>query len=455
MLNLNNVTIYRGANTLIENINLNVYEKNIIGLVGANGCGKSSLFAAIAGEIDIQAGHIDLKKSVRLVQLEQEVPALEMMAIDYTLSGNAELFKVLQDLTHAEECNDYDLMLQCHEKLDVMKGYDAKAKAAKILAGLGFNTQGMEKPVKTFSGGWRMRLNLAKCLFADSDLLLLDEPTNHLDLETVVWLGNFLKHYQGAVLMVSHDRDFLDSTVTHIAHVQHHKLKVYTGNYSNFEIQRAQQLALQHAKYKKQQAQIAHMIKFVDKFRYKATKAKQAQSRLQMIKKMELFEPIRESLPFNFQFMQPERLPSLMISLNKVDLGYDNNIVLNYVNFNISAGQRIGLLGLNGAGKSTLIKALVGELLPMKGSIERAARLQIGYFAQHQLDHMPMDATPLELLRELNPACAERDCINYLGSFAFNRDQSLTPLTRFSGGEKARVALALIVWQKTKFIVVR
>ncbi|OGT24539.1 MAG: ABC transporter ATP-binding protein [Gammaproteobacteria bacterium RIFCSPLOWO2_12_FULL_38_14] len=453
MLSLQDVTIARGANVLIEKINLSVFPKHIIGMVGDNGCGKTSLFSVILGLLETARGEILLSKNLKIVSLEQEVPALDMSALDYVISGNTVLFDTFQKLKSAEEKEDYDALMQCHTVLHEINGYGAESIASKILKGLGFSQEEMQKPVKTFSGGWRMRLNLAKCLFAPSELLLLDEPTNHLDMETILWLEAFLKNYSGAVLMISHDRDFLDDTVTHIAHIENKNLKLYSGNYSQFEILRAQYIALQNAQHKKQQSKIAHMKKFVDRFRASATKAKQAQSRLKAIEKMEIIAPLYESSPFQFHFLKPDRMPNPMITMRKVDLGYDNHVVLRRVDLGILAGQRIGLLGVNGAGKSTLIKSICGELTPMQGDIVRPPSLNIGYFAQHQVDYLPLELSSLELLKKLNNTKTEKELISYLASFGFSRDQSLAPLGQFSGGEKSRVALALIIWRRPNLLL--
>lgn len=453
MLKLQNVTIARGAKVLIEHINLALYEKMSVGLIGANGSGKSSLFAALRGELEIASGELDIKKNLAISSLAQEIPGLTCSALQFTITGDAALAAVWERLNRAEQEENYDEVMECHHQLAEMDGYSAEARAAKILVGLGFSQQQLNEPVSHFSGGWRMRLGLAQCLFAPSELLLLDEPTNHLDLEAIFWLEDFLTHYPGAILMVSHDRDFLDKTVTHIAHLDKQRLKLYTGNYSAFELLHAQQIALQNAQYRKQQLQIAHMMKFVERFRYKATKAKQAQSRLKAIEKMQLVEPIYAESPFHFTFLAPDRMPNPMFTLRKANLGYGEHIVLKNVNFTIRAGERIGLLGINGAGKSTLIKTICGELKPLSGIIEPASSLTIGYFAQQQVDYLPIDHTPLELLKDMRRTSTEKELVAYLGSFAFGREQALTPIKRFSGGEKARLALALIIWKKPNLLL--
>lgn len=453
MLILQNVTIARGANILIEKFSLSVFEKNVIGLIGANGCGKSTLFSVIKGTLEADSGKIEINKNLKVQFLEQETPGLEISAIQYTISSDAKLFEIFEKLALAEKNNDYDTVADCHCHLSEMNAYDSEAKAAKILIGLGFTQEQIYQPVKSFSGGWRMRLNLAKCLFAPSDLLMLDEPTNHLDMEAIIWLENFIKHYQGAVFIVSHDRDFLDQTVTHIAHIENQQLKLYTGNYSSFEIERSNAIQQQNAAYQKQQFKINHAMDFVNRFRAKAAKAKQAQSRLKMLERMELVQPVYEKTPFTFSFMQPERMPTPMITLNKVDLGYNDTPVLKYVNLNITAGQRLGLLGINGAGKSTLIKGLCNEIDPLSGAREIFPGTKIGYFAQHQVDHLPLEESPLNIFKDIAENTGERELLGYLGRFNFSRDQSLSPLKNFSGGEKARIALAIIIWQKPNLLL--
>jgi ATP-binding cassette subfamily F protein 3 len=453
MLTLQDIAISRGTKVLLESVNLAVFEKQIIGIIGSNGCGKTSLFAAVLGELELSQGEIKTTKRLRIASVAQEISASSISAIDYTISGDADLFKILHQLKQAEATQDYDTVMHCHAELHEMDGYSAEARAAKILHGLGFSQQEMQTPIAQFSGGWRMRLNLAKCLFVPSDLLLLDEPTNHLDMEAIIWLEGFLKNYTGAILMVSHDQDFLDNTVSHIAHIENKHLKLYSGNYSAFETQHAQDIAVQNAQYAKQQAQVAHMKKFVERFRAKASKAKQAQSRLRAIEKMELVEPIYQRSPFHFHFKQPKNMPHHMISIKKADFGYADHVVIKRADLSIRAGERIGLLGINGAGKSTLIKGICGDLQPLAGAVDHAPSLVIGYFAQHQVDRLPLEGTAFSLLKDLDQTKTEKELIVYLASFGFSRDQSLAPLKQFSGGEKSRVALALIIYQRPNLLL--
>lgn len=453
MITLQNIAISRGANVLLQDVNFSVYAKQIITLVGKNGCGKSSLFAAILDQLEPSAGDIAIKTGTRINHLQQEIAGTDQSALDYVVSADEQLSGILTKLTAAEQLNDFNEMAECHHQLSEIDGYTAQAKAAKILHGLGFSQQNLSEPVQSFSGGWRMRLNLARCLFMPSDLLLLDEPTNHLDMEAIIWLEKYLKHYQGGVLMVSHDRDFIDQVTTDIAHVDDGLIKLYHSNYSDFELLRAQQIAVQNAQFKKQQAQINHIMKYVDRFRYKASKAKQAQSRLRRIERMELLKPIHQMSPFQFQFQPADRMPNPMITMHKVDLGYADELVLCDVKFSLATGMRIGLLGMNGAGKSTFIKGLCGALKPLSGKVEQSSGVQIGYFAQHQVDELPLDESPLQLLRRQAPQQPENELVRYLGSFGFDRDQSNTLLNQFSGGEKSRVALALIVNQKPNLLL--
>lgn len=453
MLNLKNVSISHGANPLVEKINFSVYPKQIIGLVGENGCGKSSLLSILRENQEPHEGEIEYKRGTEVVSLLQEIEETSESAINYVISGLPHIYHIYQNLAHAEEVNDYDLMMKCHQALSDCDGYKVESDAAKILNGLGFTEEQMKLPVKAFSGGWRMRLSLARCLLAPSDLLLLDEPTNHLDMEAIIWLENYLKHYQGGVILVSHDRDFLDEVTTHIAHIENKNLKLYKGNYSSFELDRANAILLINAIHRKQQQARDHMMKYVERFRYKASKAKQAQSRLKAIEKMVLVDPIYEKNAFNFSFLKPEKMPNPMVTMDKVKLGYDEKIIIDKFNLSIRAGERIGLLGVNGAGKSTLIKGLFGTLKPLSGASELFPGTQVGYFAQHQVDNLDLEATALILLRRLSPTKAEKELIQYLAKFGFSRDQSLTEVKRFSGGEKSRLALALMIWQKPNLLL--
>ena len=453
MLTLKQVVIARGAKVLIKNIDFTLFTKHRVGIIGANGCGKSSLFAAILDPREVTDGDVNWNKQARVMHLAQEVAGSDISALAYTLTGDDVLSSIYARLRKAEAEQDYETQMICHGELHDCDGYSAEARAAKILVGLGFSQTELDKPVKSFSGGWRMRLDLARCLFAPSDCLLLDEPTNHLDMEAIMWLESFLCQYAGAILLISHDQDFLDHVVTHIAHIEHQQLTLYKGNYTSFAEQHAAQLLLQAAQYKKQQAQMSHMMKFVERFRYKASKAKQAQSRLKAVERMQKIAPILASTPFDFSFLTSPKMPDPMLSLDKVNFVYDNNIILKKVSLSLRKEQRIGLLGVNGAGKSTLIKGLCGALKPSGGSIERPNGLRVGYFAQHQVDELPLQQSPLAMLRSHYPEMTEQAILSYLGGFRFPREKALAEMDSFSGGEKARVALALLILQRPNLLL--
>ena len=449
MITFQNVTIAYGANPLIENIDLCWYAKQVIGLVGKNGSGKSSLLSAIIDQNNVSLGDITLKSSAHLAYLEQEIEVDDhITAHDYVLAADVGLYSIYQRLQQSEQTNDYAVMMECHTQLAECDGYRAEAQIAKLLRGLGFTPDQLHEPVQSFSGGWRMRLNMARCLFISSDILLLDEPTNHLDFESVLWLQQTIKHYQGLVVIVSHDRDFLDSTVTDIAHVSDCRIKAYGGNYSQFEQERALAIAAQNSAHRKQQAKLQHMMSYVDRFRFKASKAKQAQSRLKSIERMQTVMPYHQDSPFEFEFVAPESMPDPMLTLDKVDLGYDDVKVLKRLSLSIRSGDRIGLLGVNGAGKSTLIKSLCGEIKPLSGRMSCFSGVTIGYFAQHQVDNLPLDSTALAYMQSVAQKSSVREVTQFLAGFAFDRDQSLQSISTFSGGEKSRLALAAIVWQR-------
>ena len=453
MLNIQNVALTRGTKVLFTNANFTVFPKQKMGLVGRNGCGKSSLLAAIQGELEPSAGNIELQKDIRVAHIRQETPALDISALDYVLQGDEVLAAIFAELRKAEQADDGEKMMQLHCRLADLDGYSAQARAAKILHGLGVSDADCQKLVAKFSGGWRMRLNLAQCLMQPSDLLLLDEPTNHLDLETIAWLENWLQQYPGSILVISHDRDFLDGLVTHVMHFDQGSIKIYNGNYTSFERQRAEALALQEAQYRKQQTQIAHLQKFVDRFRYKASKAKQAQSRLKMIERMDKVAAVQVESGVNFEFFEPGNAPNPLVRLSRANIGYDEHQVLQQVSISVANGARIGLLGVNGAGKSTLIKAMVGALKVQGGQCEQFTGVKIGYFAQHQVDELELDATPLEHFNDLPPKGDLKALKRYLGSFAFDYEKSQMPVKTFSGGEKSRLALAMLIWQRPNLLL--
>lgn len=453
MITLNNIVLRRGAHVLLNGVTCSIFHKQRIGIIGANGTGKSSLFAMLRGLLAPDTGEFKIPRQIKLSHVAQETPAYHESALDYVLDGDVELRELQKQLAAAELAHDGTAIANLHEKLSVIDGYSAPSRAAQLLDGLGFQHADHVKSVSGFSGGWRMRLNLAKALMCRSDVLLLDEPTNHLDLDAVLWLEQWLVKYQGTLLLISHDRDFLDTTVDHIAHIVHQQLKMYTGNYSTFEKTRAAELQVQQAAFEKQQKQVAHMRDFVERFRYKATKARQAQSRLKAIERMDLVCAVQADSEFNFEFKQPGHCPNPLLQVNKARVQYGNKIILEQLNFSISPKERIAVLGPNGAGKSSFIKMLAGEIDPAIGTKEDSTGLKIGYFAQHQVDHLHLHDTPLLHLRRLAEKETELNLRKFLGSFGFTGDRVLEPVGNFSGGEKSRLALALIVWQQPNLLL--
>ena len=453
MIQFRNLTLVRGVRELIADASVQIHPGWRVGLTGANGSGKSSVFALLRGELQAERGDCDIPATWRIASVAQETPALDTAAIDYVLDGDTELRTLERELADAETAHAGETIAELHVRLDDIGGYSARARAAALLAGLGFGDAEIERPVREFSGGWRMRLNLAQALISRADLLLLDEPTNHLDLDAVVWLEQWLSGFKGTLVVVSHDRDFLDGCVTHIANIQSAKLTLYTGNYSAFEDARAAQLAAQQATYEKQTRVIAHMESFVARFRAKATKAKQAQSRLKALARMERIAAAHVDTPFEFSFPQPERSPNTLIYLNKVSVSYGERAVLRDIEMTLAPGARIGLLGPNGAGKSTLIKLLAGELQQTSGQRSEGRGLVIGYFAQHQLEQLRPDESPLQHLLQLEPQTREQDLRDYLGGFDFRGAMADSPVAPFSGGEKSRLALALLVRRKPNLLL--
>lgn len=423
------------------------------GLIGANGAGKSSLFAMLRGELTPDSGDCQLPADWRIAHMRQEVDTLDRLAVDYVLDGDARLRKVQADLAAAEAAHDGTALARLHIELDSADGYTADARARKLLAGLGFTNDQMDRRVGDFSGGWRMRLNLAQALMCPSDLLLLDEPTNHLDLDAILWLEDWLKGYPGTLLLISHDRDFLDAVVDHVAHVEQCKLTLYRGGYTAFERTRAERLAQQQQAYEKQQAQRAHMEKYIARFKAQATKARQAQSRIKALERMEELSAAHVDSPFDFVFRESEKISSPLLDLSEGRLGYGDKTILEKVKLQLTPGARIGLLGPNGAGKSTLIKNLAGELEPLSGRLVRGENLSVGYFAQHQLDSLDNKASPLLHLQRLAPTEREQTLRDFLGGFDFRGGRIDEPVLNFSGGEKARLALALIAWERPNLLL--
>ncbi|MDE4004146.1 ABC transporter ATP-binding protein [Glaesserella parasuis] len=453
MIFFTDLTLKRGQTILLEQANATIHTGQKVGLIGKNGCGKSSLFALLKNELQEEGGEASYPKNWSIAWVNQETPALDISALDYVIQGDREYTQLTAQLEQANLENNGNLIATLHAQLDTIDAWTIQFRASTLLNGLGFSTEQLQLPVKSFSGGWRMRLNLAQALICRSDLLLLDEPTNHLDLDTVIWLERWLSNYHGTLLLISHDRDFLDPIIDRVLHIEQQKLFDYTGNYSAFEIQRATKLAQQNAAYQQQQQKIAHLQKFIDRFKAKATKAKQAQSRVKALEKMELIAPAYADSPFSFEFREPLSLPNPLLMMEKVSAGYGERTVLQSVKLNLVPGFRIGLLGRNGAGKSTLIKLLAGEIQAQSGHTQLAKGVQLGYFAQHQLDTLRADESALWHLARLAPEKTEQELRNYLGGFAFHGDKVKQAVSSFSGGEKARLVLALIVWQRPNLLL--
>ena len=454
MINLSNISLHLGSRLLFEDVNLTIFDQQKVALVGANGSGKSSFFKLLLGEYQPDGGQVNIPKNLRLAHLAQDVPPLEKSALDFVLDGDRTLREIEHSLQLAEQQENHQKIAILHEKFAEIDGYSAPARAAKLLDGLGFNTAAQQKAVKDFSGGWRTRLNLAQTLMCPADMLLLDEPTNHLDLDAILWLEKWLQKFPGTLLIISHDRVFLDNCVDQIIHVDNHQLKIYSGNYSAFEKLRAEQLALQQKMHEKQQRQIAHMMDFVNRFKAKASKAKQAQSRLKAIQKIDLIAAAQVDSPFDFEFPEIEPPPNPLLTLTDVTLGYPPHIpILQKVNLQIYPGMRMGLLGPNGAGKSTLIKALSGQLKPLHGNCYIADKVKLGYYAQHQLEQLNFSQSPIWHLQKLAPAEQSSRLRQFLGGFGFSGDMALSCIENFSGGEKARLALALLVWQAPNLLL--
>ena len=453
MIVFSSLQIRRGTRVLLDNATATINPGQKVGLVGKNGCGKSTLLSLLKNELSADAGSVTFPGNWSLAWVNQETPALPVAAIDYVIDGDREYRQLEAELQRANEKNDGNAIALLHGKLDAIQAWSIQARAASLLHGLGFSQQQLQRPVSDFSGGWRMRLNLAQALICRSDLLLLDEPTNHLDLDAVIWLERWLKSYSGTLILISHDRDFLDPVVDKILHIEQQALFEYTGNYSSFEQQRATKLSQQQSQYEHQQRKVAHLQSYIDRFRAKASKAKQAQSRIKMLERMELLSPAHVDNPFSFSFRAPENLPNPLLNMEKVTAGYDDRVILDSIKLNLVPGSRIGLLGRNGAGKSTLIKLLAGELAPQKGEIGLAKGVQLGYFAQHQLEFLRADESPLQHLARLAPKLPEQQLRDYLGGFGFQGDKVSEPTERFSGGEKARLVLALIVWQRPNLLL--
>jgi ATP-binding cassette subfamily F protein 3 len=465
MISFRHFALRRGSRLLLSDIDLVIQSGWRLGVIGRNGCGKSSLFAALQGTLEGDAGELEMSARLRLASVAQETPALPDAAIDYVLGGDEELAAAINDEVRAGERGDMEAMAKAHQRIEELNGYDGRARAGRLMHGLGFAPETHERAVQEFSGGWRGLLNLSRALMCPSDLLLLDEPTNHLDLDAVLWLEEWLRRYQGTLLIISHDREFLDGVISHTLHLDDGKARLYTGNYSAFERLRAEQLRQQQISHEREQAERAHLQSFIDRFKAKATKAKQAQSRMKRLEKLAGTEAVRAERPFSFHFGKPERLPDSMAQLEDVTAGYLTdpsirdeggevaNIVLADVRFSIEAGERIGLLGPNGAGKSTLVKTLVGELEPLGGERKVHKDLKIGYFAQHTVEALRDGTSPLDHLMEVAPGATTQAMRDFLGTWNFAGDRAFESVDGLSGGERARLALALIAWGKPNLLL--
>ena len=462
MIRLQQLSLMRGTKPLFENTDLTLNPGDKIGLIGANGAGKSTLFGMLRDELHPDQGSIDFPRSWRVAYVAQETPALERPAVEYAIDGDTTLRKLEKELAEVEAMQDQDAaghrMGELYGLLADADAYTVRSRGEQLLAGLGFSQDQMMQPVSSFSGGWRMRLNLAQALMCPSDLLLLDEPTNHLDLDAIIWLEDWLKRYTGTLIVISHDRDFLDGVVNVIVHIDERKLKRYSGNYSSFERQRAAQIVLAQGMLEKQQRKQAHLQSYIDRFKAQATKARQAQSRIKALARMEEIAPLRAAAEFSFDFREPLRAPNPLLTLDDVAIGYrseegSEKKIASAINFSLQTGQRIGLLGVNGAGKSTFIKTIAGELQALHGDANFGKGLAIGYFAQHQLEMLRDDESPLWHLVRIAPTVREQELRNFLGSFNFPGTMVTSPIGPFSGGEKARLALALIVWQRPNLLL--
>ena len=453
MLNFKNISLRRGARVLFSDTSFTIHKGQKAGLTGANGVGKSSLFAMLLDQLHVDEGDFSMPPGLEIAHVAQETPAVEFSAIDYVIDGDKELRQTQKQLEEAEKQDNGIKLAELHSTLEHIGGYTASARASRLLNGLGFLVEQEQLPVTSFSGGWRMRLNLAQALMCRSDVLLLDEPTNHLDLDAVIWLQDWLCKYPGTLLLISHDRDFLDSITDHIIHIEQQKAEIYTGNYSAFEKMRAEKLALQQSAFIKQQREIEHIQSFITRFKAQATKARQAQSRVKALERMEIISQAHVDSPFNFSFPKPKKMPNPLLQLEQADIGYGDKVIINQASLSITPGNRIGLLGPNGAGKSSLIKVLAEEMMPLNGKFRTADALNIGYFAQHQLEQLRLDETPLWHLQQLDKRATEKELRNFLGGFDFRGDKVVEIVKPFSGGEKARLVLALLVYENPNLLL--
>ena len=452
MLSFNNLELVLGGKTLFDDVSLTIHHHQKVGLVGANGTGKTSLFKVIKKEIEVDQSTVSFPNDLRISYLAQEVPASDEIALQYVLSGDYRLIEIQHEIELAEKEEKFELLAELYETYSALDGYSAKSKAEQLMAGLGFKSEDFSKSLKDFSGGWRVRLNLAKTLMQPSDLMLLDEPTNHLDLDAILWLSNWIKSFPGALILISHDRDFLDDCVSSIAHLYRQSIELYSGNFTQFEILRAAKLAEIQSNFIKQQKEVAHMQSFINRFKAKATKARQAQSRVKALEKMELIAPAHIDSPFNFTISETEKISNPLVTISESNLGYDNPI-LSKINLTIAPGDRIGLLGPNGAGKSTLIKSIVGSIPVLDGDREIGSNFRVGYFSQHQVDDLDLSISAFTHIQRLDETKTEKQIRTYLGGFNFKGDKVKDPIHLFSGGEKARLAFAIISYQKPNILL--
>lgn len=453
MIDVRDITLMRGGEILLQDASFSVFPGHKVGLIGANGSGKSSLFALFRGEISLDSGDCDIPKGWRLASVKQETPALASSALDYVIDGDKQYRQLQQQLSAAEHQDDGRAIGDLHDQIAQIGGYDIEPRAASLLAGLGFSQAQLQQSVKDFSGGWRMRLNLAQALIARADLLLLDEPTNHLDVDAIYWLEGWLQQYDGTLVIIAHDRDFLDNVTQQIVHIEHKTTRTYTGNYSQFERQRAEQLAQQQASFEKEQTVRKHLQTYIDRFRYKASKAKQAQSRIKALEKLSAQAPLRAQSAIRFEFAEPDKLPNPLVTMRNLQAGYGTTVILKDIKFNLVPGSRIGLLGRNGAGKSTLIKLIAGQLEPQAGELALSTSVKLGYFAQHQLELLDPKASALLHLQRLDARASEQQLRDYIGGFGFSGDAATQAVAPMSGGEKARLVLALIIYQKPNLLL--
>jgi ATP-binding cassette, subfamily F, member 3 len=453
LIQFKNLSLTRGIKVLLQAATFQLHPGHKVGLIGANGAGKSSLFALLRGELQHESGDLEMPPNWVIAHVAQETPALGLAALEFTLDGDEELRAVEAALMEAEAKHEGESIAELHHRMADIEGYSAKARAAALLDGLGFSQADLSKPVSDFSGGWRVRLNLARALMCRSDLLLLDEPTNHLDLDAVIWLEGWLREYRGTLLMISHDRDFLDAVIDNVLHIEQQTITLYRGGYSDFERQRAEKLALQQAMFEKQQRKVAHLHSYIDRFRVQATKARQAQSRIKALERMEMISAAHVDSQFSFEFRTPLAAPDPLLVLDDINAGYADKVILNKVLLTIRPGERIGLLGKNGAGKSTLIKVLADELKPLSGKKVQGKDLNIGYFAQHQLEQLRLNESPLQHMLRLDSTTREQEHMNYLGGFDFKGDMARSSIENFSGGEKSRLALALLIWTRPNLLL--